>query len=118
MGALCRRRLPAFPRSVRRFKSGTGSPASVDDKWRAIKLLETLFTAEGVDTAVARSMTAPLAGLNDLRIASAHGGRIGWKVAFDLIADGKEPSTTREAWAVTVDCVAQAFDRVTEQLRS
>ena len=58
--------------SLRAALTVTG--ATVDKKLRQIKLLEKLLTTTGMPESQARSTTAPLVGLNELRIGSASGG--------------------------------------------
>jgi hypothetical protein len=49
---------------------------TVDKDLRQIKLLERTLMAKGLDKTQARSMIAPLVGLNELRIGSAHIGSL------------------------------------------
>jgi hypothetical protein len=51
-------------------------------------------------------MTAPFAGLNELRIDSAHIGNPALETAFKLLGCGKTiPQTPRAGWELCVDAI-------------
>ena len=82
---------------------------TVDKSLRQIKLLEKILVAKGLDQAQARTITAPLAGLNELRIGSAHIGNPELEVAFRLMGASMAPETPRLAWNLCVDAVTNCL---------
>jgi hypothetical protein len=81
----------------------------VDKKLRQIKLLEKILMAKGLDELQARSMTAPLVGLNELRIGSAHIGNPELEPIFQLMGASTIPETPRVGWNFCVDAVANCL---------
>ncbi len=82
---------------------------AVDKKLRQIKLLEKILMAKGLDELQARSMTAPLVGLNELRIGSAHIGNPELEPIFQLMGASTIPETPRAGWNLCVDAVANCL---------
>jgi hypothetical protein len=76
---------------------------------RQIKLLEKLLIARGLEERQARSVTAPLVGLNQLRIGSAHIGKTEFEEGFALIASSMASTTVRDRWLICVDAVSETF---------
>ncbi|WP_414552840.1 hypothetical protein [Anabaena sp. CCY 0017] len=91
---------------------------AVDDKWRQIKLLEEILTIKESDKTKARNITAPLAGLNDLRVGSAHIGSPKFEAAFQLIGVTGMPKTPREGWNLYVDAVTKSLTSISSILDS
>ena len=91
---------------------------AVDKKLRQIKLLEKSLIAKGLDEVQARSITAPLVGLNELRIAAAHIGDMKLESAFNLINSSCLPSTPREAWVLCVDATTACLNTITATLQT
>jgi hypothetical protein len=61
-------------------------------------------------------MTAPLVGLNELRIGSAHIGRTEFEKSFKLLTSSVAPTTTRDRWLVCVDAVADSLNGIAGHL--
>ena len=87
-----------------------------DKKIRQIKLLEKILMAKGLDEQEARSITAPLAGLNDLRIGSAHIGSTTLEPIFKNMGVSKIPETPRAAWHLCVDAITLCLNNITATL--
>lgn len=90
----------------------------VDKKLRQIKLLEKILMAKGLDEEQARSMTAPLTGLNKLRIGSAHIDNPELEPIFRLIGASTIPETPRVGWNLCVDAVADCLCSVAGTLQT
>jgi hypothetical protein len=102
--------------SLRAALTVTG--ATIDKNLRQIKLLERLLTAKGVPESQARAVTAPLVGLNELRIGSAHIGKTEFEKSFKLLTSSVAPTTARDRWLVCVDAVADSLDAMAGHLGS
>ena len=57
-------------------------------------------------------MTAPLVGLNELRIASAHIGSLKLEPSFQLMGAIKIPATPREGWDLCVNSVVASLNSI------
>lgn len=91
----------------------------VDNKLRQIKLLEKILMAKGLDEQQARSITAPLVGLNDLRIGSAHIGIPKLQHIFvDLMGVSEMPEKPRAAWHLCVDAITLCLNKITATLET
>lgn len=82
---------------------------TVDKNLRQIKLLEEILVAKGLDQAQDRTITAPLVGLNKLRIGSAHIGNPELEPVFQLMGVSTVPETPRLAWNLCVDAVTNGL---------
>ncbi len=91
---------------------------TVDDKLRQIKLLEKILIAKGLDENEARSITAPLVGLNDLRIGAAHIGSLELEPSFQLMGASSIPETPRAAWHLCVDAITLCLNTVVATLET
>lgn len=91
---------------------------SVDKNLRQIKLLEKILIAKGLDESEARLITAPLVGLNELRIGSAHIGSTELEPIFQLMGASTVPTTPRAGWNVCVDTVAKCLYSIAGILRT
>ncbi len=91
---------------------------TVDNKLRQIKLLETTLIAKGLDKSEARSITAPLVGLNELRIGAAHIGSLELEPSFQLMGASSTPETPRAAWHLCVDSVERCLSTITATLET
>jgi len=100
--------------SLRTVLSSCGG--NVDRNLRQIKLLENILMARGADLSQARSITAPLVGLNDLRIASAHAGNFGLETSIQLMGVQKIPTKPRDGWFACVDAVIASLHSITDML--
>lgn len=83
---------------------------------RQIKLLEKILIAKGLGDTEALSITAPLVGLNELRIGSAHIGSLELEHGFQLMGASGTPRTPREGWNFCVDSVARSFESIAEHI--
>jgi hypothetical protein len=90
---------------------------TVDSKLRQIKLLERILMAKGEDQTQARSITAPLVGLNELRIGSAHIGSVALEANFQLMGASIIPQTPREGWNLCVDSAVACINLIIAALR-
>jgi hypothetical protein len=90
---------------------------TVDKELRQIKLLEQILIAKGMDRKEASSITAPLVGLNELRIGSAHIGAPKLEKGFNLMGVSTFPSTPRIDWNLCVDSVAGCLNNITDALK-
>jgi len=90
----------------------------VDKKLRQIKLLEKILMAKGLDEPQARLMTAPLVGLNELRIGSAHIGNPELEPIFKLMGASTIPETPRAGWNFCVDAVENCLCSIAGILES
>lgn len=91
---------------------------AVDRKLRQIKLLEKILMTKGLDEAQARSMTAPLVGLNQLRIGSAHIGTPELEPIFQLMGASAIPETPRAGWNLCVDSVSKCLCLIADALQT
>ena len=82
-----------------------------DNKLRQIKLLEKSLVLLGLSFEESRSLTAPFAGLNDLRIGDAHIGSIDIEASMTLMGDSAQIQA-RGAWTVCVDSVTQNLKEI------
>jgi hypothetical protein len=89
---------------------------TVNKDFRQIKLLEQILIAKGIDQAKARSFTAPLVGLNELRIGAAHIGNLNIDKGFNLMGISTLPSTPRIGWTLCVDSVIECLNNITNAL--
>lgn len=88
-----------------------------DKAVRQIALLRTVLTAvAGVPEADARVLVAPLVGLNELRVASAHALDRSLDASFKLLGFAGTPSAPRETWDGIVDSVVDALKRIASAL--
>lgn len=85
---------------------------------RQIKLLERILIQKGLDLQQARSGTAALVGLNDLRIVSAHAGGPALESSFQLMGAASMPETPIAAWDLCVDSVSSAFKVIETTLKT
>jgi hypothetical protein len=90
---------------------------SADTNLRQIKLLERILMANGRDESQARSITAPLVGLNELRISSAHIGNRELEPSFQLLG-APTPETPRKAWDLCVDSVVESLSSIATILQA
>ena len=91
----------------------------VDDKLRQIKLLEQILMAKGLDKQQARSITAPLVGLNELRGGSAHIGIPKLEPIFvEFMGVSEMPETPRAAWHLCVDAITLCLNKITATLET
>lgn len=88
----------------------------VDEKLRQIKLLERILMSKGMDEIDARSATAPLVALNDLRIGSAHIGSPELGSTFRLMGASTIPKTPRAGWNLCVDTVSTCLNSIASAL--
>ncbi|MEM6254850.1 MAG: hypothetical protein AAF821_18190 [Cyanobacteria bacterium P01_D01_bin.156] len=96
----------------------TSLGGTVDKKLRQIKLLEKILIQKGLNLQQARSITAALVGLNDLRIVSAHIGGPESKASFQLMGATSMPETPIAAWDLCVDAVAASLRAIEQKLRA
>ncbi len=85
---------------------------------KQIKLLEQILIAKGLEEAEARSITAPLVGLNQLRIGSAHIGRIELVDSFQLMGASTTPQTPRAGWNFCVDVVTRSLHSIANHIEA
>jgi len=86
--------------------------SEVDKNWRQIKILEKILMAKGLNQDQARKLTAPLVGLNELRIGSAHIGNPDLAESFKLMGTSVVPETPRLAWDFCVDSVIDCLSSI------
>jgi hypothetical protein len=91
---------------------------TVDNGIRQIKLLEKSLIAKGLDQVKARSITAPLVGLNDLRIGAAHIGSFELEPCFRLMGASSTPQTPREGWHICVDATTACLKTIAVTLQA
>jgi hypothetical protein len=91
---------------------------AVDKGLRQIKLLERILMAKGLDEARARSLSAPLVGLNELRIGSAHIGSLELESIFQLMGASTNPQTPREGWNLCIDAVIASLTLISNALQT
>jgi hypothetical protein len=91
---------------------------TADNKIRQIKLLENILIAKGLEEVQAHSITAPLVGLNELRISSAHLGIIELQSGLELMGASKPPETMRAGWTLCVDAVATSLKSIAVAIRA
>jgi len=91
---------------------------AVDNRIRQIKLLEKSLIAKGLDEAKARLITAPLVGLNDLRIGAAHIGSLELEPCFRLMGASSVPQTPREGWHLCVDATTTCLETIAATLQT
>ncbi|MDR4483654.1 MAG: hypothetical protein R3B95_10620 [Nitrospirales bacterium] len=89
---------------------------NVDKNLRQIKLLEKILLASGLEQKYSRAMTAPLIGLNDLRIGSAHIGSIDLEAISHLMGVKSMPTTPREMWNIVFDAVIKSLHSINDAL--
>jgi len=94
----------------------TSLGGKVDKNFRQIKLIENILIEKGIDPLQARSMTAPLAGLNELRISSAHIGSFAMETSFQLLGVQKLPARPRDGWFACVDAVIASLHSIRDTL--
>ena len=98
------------------IRSAIDGRFEIEGDWGQIKLLESLLRAEGIDAEQAKAVTAPLKGVNKLRVASAHRTNADMHTAFSLIGNDDVPPTPRDGWFDCVDSVAGALNRIADQI--
>ncbi|QJB44779.1 hypothetical protein [Dolichospermum flos-aquae] len=91
---------------------------TVDEKLRQIKLLKVSLIAKGLDENKARSITAPLAGLYDLRIGAAHIGSFELEPIFQLMSASSTPKSPRAAWHLCVDSITLCLNTISATLET
>jgi hypothetical protein len=91
---------------------------TINKDLRQIKLLESILKAKGMDVANARQITAPLVGLNQLRIGSAHIGALEMEPSFQLMGVQITPQTPREGWNLCVDAVVASLNSISSLLNA
>lgn len=101
---------------LRNAVSALGGTA--DEKLRQIKLLEKSLIAKSLDESKARSVTAPLAGLNDLRIGAAHIGSLELEPIFQLMGASSTPESPRAAWHLCVDSITLCLNTISATLET
>lgn len=84
---------------------------------KQIKLLEKILIAKGLDETQSRLITAPLVGLNELRIGAAHIGSLKLEPSFRLMGASYIPQTPRDGWTFCVDAIASCLDQITANLK-
>jgi hypothetical protein len=100
------------------LRTALGGRTEENKNWRQIKLLEKLLVAKGLDEKQARSTTAPLVGLKELRIGSAHIGSPELEQAFKLMGTETIPQPPRAAWNWCVDAIAQCLNSIADALNA
>ena len=80
--------------------------------------MEKSLIAKGLDEAQARSITAPLVGLNDLRIGAAHIGSLELEPCFRLMGASSVPQTPREGWNLCVDATTTCLRTIAATLQT
>lgn len=83
-----------------------------------IKLLEKILIAKGLEETAARSTTAPLVGLNELRIGSAHIGKLELETVFQLFGVSTTPQTPRAYWNFCVDAVTMSLHSIANHIEA
>jgi hypothetical protein len=96
----------------------TSLGTSPNKNLRQIKLLEACLVENGLELDQARAITAPLVGLNDLRVTAAHLGGPELEPIFNLMGASMIPSTPREAWNICVDSISNSLDTIADNLRA
>jgi hypothetical protein len=96
----------------------TSLGASPNKNLRQIKLLEACLVEDGLELDQARAITAPLVGLNDLRVTAAHIAGPELEPIFNLMGASTIPSTSREAWNICVDSVSNSLNTIADNLRA
>ncbi len=91
---------------------------SADNNLRQIKLLEKILIAKGLKETDARSVTAPLVGLNELRIGSAHIGILELEPSFQLMGALSAPQTPRAGWNLCVDSVIRSLSAIANSIEA
>ena len=94
---------------------------TVDKKMKElkqIKLLEKILIAKGLEETQSRSITAPLVGLNKLRIGSAHIGILELETSFQLMGASTTPQTPRVNWNLCVDAVTVCLNSIANALQT
>ncbi|MBD2653195.1 hypothetical protein H6G45_06785 [Synechocystis sp. FACHB-383] len=94
----------------------TSLGGTVDKNLRQIKLLEKILVARGLDQTQARTVTAPLVGLNELRIGSAHIGNPELEPAFQLMGVAAVPEVPRLAWNLCINAVVKCLSSIATSL--
>jgi hypothetical protein len=85
---------------------------------RQIVLLRMVLAGlAGVPEADPRALVAPLVGLNELRVASAHALGHSLDAPYQLLGFSSTPTLPREAWTGIVDSVVGALNRISTLLR-
>jgi len=90
---------------------------TVDKNLRQIKLLEKILIAKGLDEPKARSITAPIVGLNNLRIGAAHIGSLELEPNFKLMGASSIPEP-RAGWILCVDAIALCLENIAVNLKA
>lgn len=91
---------------------------TVDENLRQIKLLERVLIAKRLDQTQARSMTAALVGLNELRIGSAHIGNLELESPFQRMGASTTPQTPRAGWHLCVDALTRDMSLIASALQT
>ena len=85
-------------------------------KLRQIKLIERILIAKGMKKVDARSVTAPLIGLNELRIGAAHNSNLQLDHIFKLLGENSIPKTPRDGWISCVDAVTISIHSIAKYI--
>ena len=91
---------------------------TVNKDLRQIKLLDKILIAKGLDETKSRSITAPLVGLNELRIGAAHIGSLDLELSFRLMGASSVPQTPRDGWTFCVDAITLCVAQITANLNT
>jgi hypothetical protein len=98
--------------SLRRALDAAG--LAYDPGARQIVLLRTLVAGvANINESDARSLTAPLSGLNELRTAAAHPLHSDFDAALTLFHIDPETASPRDTWDIVVESVAAALHQIT-----
>ena len=99
-------------------KAITSLEGNTKKEWRQIKLLETLLTSLGIEYKKARSITAPLASLYDLRIGFAHIGSVDIEECYNLMHSDSTELSARQGWDLCVDSVSESLNKIAEIIQN
>jgi hypothetical protein len=91
------------------LKNALGGKTEKNKDWKQITLLKEILVVKGIKDEQARTITDPLRGLNELRIAAAHIGGPEFEKSFQKMGKNKIPETPRKAFNYCVDSVAQCL---------
>lgn len=85
---------------------------------RQIKLIERILLSKGMKEEDARAVTAPLVGLNELRIGAAHIGSLQLDHIFKLMGEKNTPNTPRGGWVSCVDAVTNSIHTIAKYIET
>ena len=77
-----------------------------------------ILIGKGLDETQSRSITAPLVGLNELRIGAAHIGSLELEPSFKLMGVSSIPQTPRDGWTFCVDAITLCVAKITANLKT